>query len=133
MTARPTRSWLAGALLLAGSLPGSALANALIDAHQEHTGYAMPPAVAAEATAGTTAPVLVPKTTAAVVRKVDKATGKVTLKHDRIENLGMPAMTMVFRVSKPELLDGTKVGDAVRFHAEAQNGVLVVTAIEAGR
>ncbi len=27
-------------------------------------------------------------------------------------------MTMVFRVADPALLEGLKVGDAVRFHAE---------------
>ena len=34
--------------------------------------------------------------TEAEVRKVDKAHGKVTLKHGEIKNLDMPPMTMVF-------------------------------------
>ena len=33
-----------------------------------------------------------------VVKKVDKAQGKLTIKHGPLENLGMPGMTMVFRV-----------------------------------
>jgi Cu(I)/Ag(I) efflux system protein CusF len=64
------------------------------------------------------------------VRKVDKAQNKLTLRHGPIENLDMPAMTMVFRVSDPKLLEGLKNGDKVRFHAEQPNGVLTVTAIE---
>ena len=32
------------------------------------------------------------------VRKVDKDAGRITLKHGPIDNLEMPAMTMVFRV-----------------------------------
>lgn len=64
------------------------------------------------------------------VRKVDKAQNKLTLRHGPIENLDMPGMTMVFRVSDPKLLEGLKAGDKVRFHAEQPNGVLTVTAIE---
>jgi Cu/Ag efflux protein CusF len=65
------------------------------------------------------------------VRKVDRAQGKVTLKHGRIENLDMPAMTMVFRATDPRLLDQLKPGDKVRFAAENINGALTVTAIQA--
>lgn len=64
------------------------------------------------------------------VKKVDPAQGKITLKHGPIENLGMPGMTMVFRVSKPEMLDGVNAGDAVKFHAEKINGALTVTRLE---
>ena len=42
----------------------------------------------------------------------------------------MPAMTMVFRVADPALLQDLKVGDAVRFHAENPAGKLTVTAIQ---
>jgi Cu/Ag efflux protein CusF len=68
-----------------------------------------------------------------VVRKVDAANGKVTLKHGPIVNLDMPGMTMVFRVQPPALLGTLKVGDRVRFHAELVGGVYTVTAIEAVR
>lgn len=68
-----------------------------------------------------------------VVRKVDAANGKITLKHGPIVNLDMPAMTMVFRVQSPDLLSSVKVGDAVKFHAELVGGVYTVTAIEAVR
>ncbi len=64
------------------------------------------------------------------VRKVDKETGKLTLKHSPIPNLDMPDMTMVFRVSDPAMLDRVKVGDKVKFAADKVNGVLTVTSVE---
>jgi Cu(I)/Ag(I) efflux system periplasmic protein CusF len=63
------------------------------------------------------------------VRKVDKAAGKVTLKHGEIKNLEMPPMTMVFRVKDPAFLDQVAAGDKVRFDAEKIDGQYVVTAI----
>ncbi len=67
------------------------------------------------------------------VRKIDKAQGKVTLRHGPLENLGMPAMTMVFKVADPRMLESLKDGDKVRFTAEKINGVYTVTAIEAAK
>jgi len=64
-----------------------------------------------------------------VVRKIDSANGKITLKHGPIVNLDMPGMTMVFRVQPPELLNTVKVGDTVKFHAESVNGTFTVTEI----
>ncbi|MDN3920359.1 copper-binding protein [Roseateles violae] len=65
------------------------------------------------------------------VRKIDRAQGKLTLRHGRIENLDMDGMTMVFRLAEPKLLDGLKEGDRVRFAAERIAGAVTVTAIEA--
>lgn len=67
------------------------------------------------------------------VRRVDLAQGKLTLRHGPLANLDMPAMTMVFTVSSPKLLDGLKQGDKVRFTADKKDGVYVVTAIEVAR
>lgn len=64
------------------------------------------------------------------VRKIDKAQGKVTLKHGAIQNLEMPPMTMVFKVADPKMLDSLKDGDKVRFSADRVNGAITVTAIE---
>lgn len=64
------------------------------------------------------------------VKKIDKATQKITLKHGPIKNLDMPGMTMVFKVADPSLLDKVKAGDQVQFTAEDRGGALVVTAIE---
>jgi Cu/Ag efflux protein CusF len=38
------------------------------------------------------------------VRKVDKEQGKITLRHGPLQNLDMPAMTMVFKVADPKVL-----------------------------
>jgi Cu(I)/Ag(I) efflux system periplasmic protein CusF len=67
------------------------------------------------------------------IRRIDKEVGKVTLRHGPIENLDMPAMTMVFRYADPTLLQGLKEGDKVRFAADRVDGVITVTRIEAAR
>lgn len=67
------------------------------------------------------------------VRKVDKAAGKITLRHGEIRNLNMPPMTMVFGVKDRTLLDRVKPGDAVRFGAAEEGGAYVITTIEARR
>ena len=59
----------------------------------------------------------------AEVRRVDPASGKVTLKHGDIPNLDMTGMTMVFVARQPSELAGLKVGDKVRFRAELIKGV----------
>ena len=64
------------------------------------------------------------------VRKVDRDAQKLTLRHGPIANLDMPAMTMVFRVSDPVMLDNVQVGDQVRFRVENVGGQLTVTRIE---
>lgn len=64
------------------------------------------------------------------VRKIDKDTQKITLKHGEIKNLAMPGMTMVFRIKDTALLDKVKAGDKVRFTAEKADGAIVVTHIE---
>lgn len=64
------------------------------------------------------------------VRKVDKSSGKVTIKHGPLDNLGMPAMTMVFRVKDPAMLDQMKVGDKINFVAEKLNGAYTVMEAE---
>ena len=69
--------------------------------------------------------------TAGEVRKVDLETKKITLRHEEIKNLGMPQMTMVFKVKDPALLEKVKVGDRVRFTAEKLGGAYTVTTIEA--
>ena len=65
-----------------------------------------------------------------MVRKVDKARGKLTLRHGPLANLNMPAMTMIFRVTDPAWLDQVKPGDNIRFQADKVNGKLTVTQLE---
>ena len=64
------------------------------------------------------------------IKKIDKDAGKITLKHGPLVNLDMPAMTMVFNVQSPQLLNAVKVGDTVKFRAENIKGALTVTQIE---
>ena len=61
------------------------------------------------------------------IKTIDTKQGLVTLKHRSIDNLGMPDMTMVFRLVHPEQAVSFKVGDMVRFKAERVNGLLVIT------
>jgi Cu(I)/Ag(I) efflux system protein CusF len=68
--------------------------------------------------------------TAGEIRKVDKDARKVTIKHGEIKNLGMPAMTMVFQVPDPGLLEQLKAGDKVNFRAEKIGGAYTITKIE---
>lgn len=67
------------------------------------------------------------------VKKIDKESQKITLKHGEIKNMDMPGMTMVFKVQDPSLMDNINVGDKVNFKAEKRNGAIVVTAIETAR
>jgi Cu(I)/Ag(I) efflux system protein CusF len=65
-----------------------------------------------------------------LVRRVDSANGKVTIKHDAIPNLGMPAMTMTYVVADPALLSTVKAGDQIRFAADEVSGVLTLLWLE---
>ena len=71
--------------------------------------------------------------TAGEIRKVDKDTKKITIKHGDIKNLDMPGMTMLFQVKDPAMLDLVKPGDKVKFRAEKAGGGLVVTEIQVAK
>ena len=64
------------------------------------------------------------------VRRVDKAGGKISLKHGEIKNLDMPPMSMVFEVKDTALLNKVKVGDKVVFTAAQINGAYTVMSID---
>ena len=64
------------------------------------------------------------------VKKVDKDAGKLTIKHGPLTNLDMPAMTMVFRVKDPSMLDQVKEGDKIRFVADRVNGAITVVELK---
>ena len=90
---------------------------------------------------GTTAPAIATQASSAAagtmtegeVRKVDKESKKITLKHGEIKNLEMPGMTMVFQVKDPAMLDMVKQGDKVQFKAERAGGALVITDIQVAK
>ena len=64
------------------------------------------------------------------IRKVDKDAKKLTIRHGPLENLNMPAMTMVFQVKEQSMLDSVKAGDKVRFSADKVGGAYTVTHLE---
>ena len=64
------------------------------------------------------------------VRKVDKEAKKITIKHGPLQSLDMPAMTMVFQVKEPAMLDQVKAGDKVKFQAEKVGGAFTITKLE---
>jgi Cu/Ag efflux protein CusF len=66
------------------------------------------------------------------VEKVDAGAGKVTIDHGPIPNLDMDAMTMVFRVQDPAVLQGVKAGDKVQFQADRVNGQISVVRFGSG-
>ncbi|MFC5460536.1 copper-binding protein [Massilia niabensis] len=86
------------------------------DAHAAHAGHQA--AAPAELTDGE-------------VKKIDKETGKITLRHGELKNLNMAAMTMVFRVKDPAMLDQVKVGNKVKFAADRVNGAVTIVQLQA--
>jgi Cu(I)/Ag(I) efflux system periplasmic protein CusF len=103
------------ALLIAG------FASAPVFAQQAQDHAAHHPAAAVEATSSLTD---------GEVRRIDKETKKITLRHGAIANLDMPPMTMVFQVADAAMLDHVKVGDKVRFAVEKREGAFTVTRID---
>ena len=68
--------------------------------------------------------------TAGEVRKVDKAAGKITIKHGPMPKFDMPAMTMVYRVKDKTMLDAMKTGDKIRFEMDSAGGEFTVLRLE---
>ena len=68
--------------------------------------------------------------TAGEVTRVDACTGKLTIRHEEIKNLDMPAMTMVFALADSAKPADFKTGDKVLFHAEDKEGTLIITRIQ---
>ena len=64
------------------------------------------------------------------VKKVDMKAGKVTIIHEELTNLDMPAMTMVFRTADPTMLGKMKEGDAIEFVADRVKGKLTVVELK---
>ena len=68
--------------------------------------------------------------TKGTVKKVDAKAKKVTLIHEELKDLEMPAMTMVFRVKDDAILEKLKEGESIEFIAERVEGKLTVTEIK---
>ncbi|KFX64459.1 MULTISPECIES: copper-binding protein [Paraburkholderia] len=68
--------------------------------------------------------------TDAEVKKVDAATGMVTLKHGALENVGMPPMTMAFKAKDAAMVKRVHEGDKVKVRVENVNGTLTIVKLE---
>lgn len=100
--------------VLAFAVAGLALPASAAPGHEGH-GAMHAPAAAAPLTEG-------------VVKKIDQASGKVTLAHGPLN--GMPAMTMAFPLKDAAWIGMLKVGQKIRFAAEDINGALTVVRFE---
>lgn len=67
--------------------------------------------------------------TKGTVKKLDENAGKVTIIHEALVNLDMPAMTMVFRADKA-LIARMKDGQDIEFVADRVAGKLTVTELK---
>lgn len=67
--------------------------------------------------------------TKGTIKKLDTKAGKVTIIHEELVDLGMPAMTMVFRADE-EIIAKLAEGKDVEFLADRVNGKLTVTALK---
>jgi len=62
-----------------------------------------------------------------VIRKLDVANRRLTIKHGPIANLNMSGMTMSFRAEPEVVLDGLKEGDSILFSAIEKNDQYLIT------
>jgi Cu/Ag efflux protein CusF len=63
----------------------------------------------------------------ATVLRIDREAGRVRLRHGPIAKLEMPAMTMLFQVADPALLDQVKEGETVGIRVEQRGQAYVIT------
>jgi Cu/Ag efflux protein CusF len=68
--------------------------------------------------------------TKGVVKKVDLEGKKVTVIHEELKSLEMPAMTMVFRTADDAMLGQLKEGQEIEFIADRVNGKITITEIK---
>ena len=108
-------------LLIAASILGAALAfQAGADDSHKHLATNEGKPVAA-ASAGLTD---------GEVRSIDKAGGKVTIKHGPMPKFDMPAMTMAYRVKDKAMLENLKPGDKIKFDVDGVGGEFTVLRLE---
>lgn len=109
------------AIVFAVSILGAALAfqASAEDSHKQHgmNETVQAPAISAALTDGE-------------VRKVDKAAGKVTIKHGAMPKFDMPPMTMAYRVKDKSMLDKVKPGDKIKFDVDGAGNEFTVLRLE---
>ena len=65
-----------------------------------------------------------------VIKKIQAGQNKIKIKHGPIDKLGMPGMTMVFKVEDAALLEGLSKGGEVMFSVDNTSGGFVITDIK---
>lgn len=102
--------------------------SALLIAAMALAGMRLPPAVATEL-----AQARQPQAIDGEVTRVNKDTKKITIRHGPLPHLDMPAMTMVYAVKDPAMLDQVKAGSKIRFVGDKVDGQFTVLSIESVR
>ncbi len=74
-------------------------------------------------------PMLVEIDATGIIQSIKLSQGKIKLKHGPIARLGMPAMSMVFKVKNTEELQGLQKGQEVSFAVDNASGGFVLTKI----
>ena len=64
------------------------------------------------------------------VLEVDRKAREIAIRHGYLPELDMDAMSMVFKVADPKLLEGIKKGDRIRFRPGLVDGRFAVLEIE---
>ena len=65
-----------------------------------------------------------------VIKQIKASEGKLKIAHGPIERLGMPSMTMMFRVEDPTRLAGLSKGDEVAFNVDNTAAGFTITRLE---
>lgn len=63
------------------------------------------------------------------IKAIRTSQGKIKIKHGIIDKYGMPAMTMMFKVADPALLNNLEKGSSVDFEIDNSSGGFVITNI----
>jgi Cu(I)/Ag(I) efflux system periplasmic protein CusF len=64
------------------------------------------------------------------VRKIDKSTKKITVRHGPVAGLDMEPMTMVLQVADPSVIEKLKVGDKIKFTVRRGGGAFTLESFE---
>ena len=64
--------------------------------------------------------------TKGVVKQIDAKGKKITIVHEELKSLDMPAMTMVFRTADDAMLETLKEGAEIEFVADRVAGKLTI-------
>lgn len=114
------------------SLPGAAALSVLAAAFQLQGG-AQALTLPVESQAAILVAQATPPFVNAEVTDVDERAGLVTLQHEDIPNLNMPAMVMPFEVADKKMLQGLKPGDRIRAQFDTVDGKMLLIRLERAR